>query len=68
MLTAKFRTRCLCGRWVQPGEKIEFDCADRITVGCCACCRSAELASGGVPDPEWGGAPFTDDDWGIFHE
>ena len=36
-MTARLRTRCQCGAWVQPGQRILWDPDTRRTCGCAAC-------------------------------
>ena len=45
-ITAKRRTRCACGEWTTPGERITWDPETRRTVGCTACHQTGEH-----PDP-----------------
>lgn len=56
-ITARFRSRCLCGTWVHPGQVILWDTKLRKTCGC-ATCRPQETEE--HPDP-W--AYADDDPW-----
>lgn len=65
-ITAKLRTKCTCGTWVQPGWKILWDPEYKMTVGCPFCKPNKTQE---VPDPEASDAPF-DPYWDFptFHE
>ncbi len=36
-ITAKLRTMCSCGRWVDKGDEIEWDRSSKRTAGCVLC-------------------------------
>ncbi len=65
-ITAKKRTKCSCGTWVNPGWKILWDTGTRRTSGCPYC---APKETEHPPDVEAGPQPFDAYwDFPIFHD